>query len=245
MLIVDDLKMNFCEGNRNVEALKGVGFSVHDSEFVAIMGPSGCGKSTLLHLIAGLAKPEAGSIVLNGINQKDMTNNQRAVFRRDHIGYIFQNLNLLPSLTVEENIILSNLLGGKSQCDLVEILELLNILDLRNERSVNLSGGEKQRVAIARSLFVNPSIVLADEPTGSLDYENGQNFCRVLKESQRKTKSSVLLVTHEPVVAQWADRVLIMKDGLIVSEIEKKDFDSEAELFARYQEALEEKTGAA
>jgi len=204
-----------------VSVLRGVDFALAKGEFAAVMGPSGSGKSTLLHLMAGLLVPDSGDVRVDGQRLSSMDDDARTVFRRRHIGVIFQDYNLIPTLTAEENIILPRVLD-KASVDRSHLDDILNRFDLtlrRDHYPHQLSGGERQRVAIARALVVRPSIILADEPTGNLDILSGQKFCDVLSQIHAAYDASILLVSHDPVVASRAARVAILLDGKIHSQL--------------------------
>ena len=222
MLAACGLGRCFISGQTRVEALRAVSLEMREGEFLAIMGPSGCGKSTLLNLLGGLDRPDAGTVVIGDVDLYAMNEKRRTLFRRSNIGLIFQSFNLIANLTVRENVLLPLLLSGdaagaQGECDM--LLARLGLAGREGFRPQKLSGGEQQRVAIARALLANPALILADEPTGSLDYENGQHLCALLSELCRERGRTVLMVTHEPAVAAWAGRVLVMKDGAIVGEI--------------------------
>jgi putative ABC transport system ATP-binding protein len=200
-----------------VAILKGISFVLERGEFVTIMGPSGSGKSTLLHLLAGLDQPSAGSVELGGLNFSDSSEEERAAMRREKIGFIFQFFNLLPDLSVRENIILPFLIAGerpeRHEERITDLLELLGIEGLQDRLPARLSGGEMQRVSIARALVVQPPILLADEPTGNLSSKAGEEIIDLLRRVREKYDSSVLLVTHNPRDAAAGDRVLFLNDG--------------------------------
>ena len=199
-----------------VKALDGVDLSVAQGEFVAIVGASGSGKTTLLNMMGGLDAPTEGEVIVDGVN----LGGQRAVFRRKKVGFIFQNNNLVPTLTVEENILFPLDLDGSAP-DFKFLEEMTELLGLRDKLQVYpgaLSGGQQQRAASARALMAKPAIILADEPTGNLDSQNGQNVAGLLKMTAQLTHRTLVLVTHNLELAQLADRVVQMKDGRIVSQ---------------------------
>jgi len=212
-----------------VDVLRGVDFALARGEFAAIMGPSGSGKSTLLHLAAGLLLPDGGEIRVNGTPLPGMDDDARTVFRRRNIGLVFQDFNLIPTLTAEENILLPLLLD-KAAVDRGHIAGLLGRFDLAPRRGHyphQLSGGERQRVAIARALAMRPGLLLADEPTGNLDILSGQKFCNTLAEINAAYGTSILLVSHDPVVASRASRAAILVDGKIRGGIAPRGDPSE------------------
>ena len=205
-----------------VSVLRGIDFTLEQGQFCAVMGPSGSGKSTLLHLMAGLLLPDSGEIRVEGQPLSAMDDDARTVFRRRHIGVIFQDFNLIPTLTAEENILLPLLLD-KAPVDRAHLDGLLARFDLAPRRAHyphQLSGGERQRVAIARALDVRPGLILADEPTGNLDILSGQKFCEVLAQIHAAYGASILLVSHDPVVASRAPRVALLLDGKIHSQFD-------------------------
>jgi putative ABC transport system ATP-binding protein len=241
-LCVENVKKVFYQGTTPVEALKNVSQTIEQGDFVAVMGASGSGKSTLLHVIAGLTRPEAGSVFVDGENLAMMTDYELTLFRRRRIGLVFQSFNLIPTLSAEENILLPLLADGRADAArerLDELLQRLALADRRYHRPDALSGGEQQRVAIARALITDPSIVLADEPTGSLDSVSGQILCKILREICRTQGRTIVVVTHEPSVAVWAKRVVVLKDGAILSQFPTAEFHDAHSLAARYQEIVD------
>jgi putative ABC transport system ATP-binding protein len=218
-------------GNHSVDALAGVDFLVEQGEFVAIMGPSGSGKSTLLHLIGGLDQATEGEVTIAGQPLSLLKDTQITLLRRRHVGFVFQFFNLLPTLTAEENITLPLLIDGKNprkyQERLEALLDLIGLTDRRSHKPEQLSGGEQQRVALARALITEPAIVLADEPTGNLDSKTGTTIMELLRRSCRELGQTVIVVTHDPRAASYADRVVFLRDGQIATEIR---FDGGASL---------------
>lgn len=221
-LVASTLSKNFRQGASLIHALAGVSLTVQRGEFTAVMGASGSGKSTLLHVMAGLTRPDAGRVFINGQDLALLSDAELTRFRRTHIGLVFQAFNLIPTLTAEENILLP-LLAGHRQREaagrLEPLLESLGIAGRRRHRPDSLSGGEQQRVAIARALITEPTILLADEPTGSLDSVTGQGLCRLLRDLCNRQHSTIVVVTHEPAVAAWADRIVILRDGQLVEQL--------------------------
>ena len=208
------------KGNNAVHALKDVSFSVDKGEYVAIVGESGSGKSTLLNIIGALDTPTEGKVIINNKDLFSMKDSELTVFRRRNIGFIFQGFNLIPELTVEQNIIFPVLLDYKKP-DRKYLDELLNILGLqerRNHLPSELSGGQQQRVAIGRALITKPSLILADEPTGNLDSKNSSEVISLLKESSQKYEQTIIMITHSRSIAQAADRVLRVSDGILVDQ---------------------------
>ena len=201
-----------------VKAIDGVDFAVEPGEFVSIVGSSGSGKSTLLHLLGGLDRPTDGTVEINGKLIYSMKDDELTVFRRRNIGFVFQNYNLIPVLNVEENILLPiQLDGSKPDMAFIDrVIDTLGIAEKRNAMPNQLSGGQQQRVAIARAIASKPAIVLADEPTGNLDSKNGMDVMRLLKVSGENFGQTIVLITHNPEVAQMADRSIRIEDGRIV-----------------------------
>ena len=204
-------------GETAVQALKDVSFSVPKGEFVAVVGESGSGKSTLLNLLGGLDTPTSGKVLLDGRDLFAMKERERTIFRRRNIGFVFQAFNLIPELTVEQNILFPVLLDYQKP-DTAYLEELLDVLDLRKRRSHlpgQLSGGQQQRVAIGRALITRPALILADEPTGNLDTRNSGEVIALLKEASRKYAQTIVMITHSRSIAQTADRVLQVSDGCL------------------------------
>jgi putative ABC transport system ATP-binding protein len=239
---VDQLSKSFGVGHSEVHALRGVSFSVRRGEHLAIIGPSGSGKSTLLHLVAGLTSPTRGKVFVAGCDLAGMGDRELTLFRRTHVGMGFQAFNLIPTLTVEDNLRLPMLLDGARRVEqgkVDELMEALGIADRRRHRPDQLSGGEQQRVAIGRAMVTDPTVVLADEPSGNLDTANSRRLCELMHRLCAQQQRTVVTVTHDPAVAHWADRVLVLKDGQVASTLTTADFRSPLELSAKFQEILE------
>jgi putative ABC transport system ATP-binding protein len=217
-----DLKKTYRVGKVDVEALRGVSVRIDAGEFVAIMGPSGSGKSTLMHLLAAMTRPTSGKVFIEGKDTSNMNDAARTEVRRKKLGFVFQRFNLLPALTARQNIQVARMIYGEaptpeSEAHLAEILSLLQIQEKLDRKPVELSGGEQQRVAIARALANSPAILLADEPTGALDTKNSEIVLRMFQELNKRLKQTILLVTHNPELATYTNRLIEMRDGLVVT----------------------------
>lgn len=217
LLKVNNLCKTYGSGETAVRALKKVSFSVPKGEYVAIVGESGSGKSTLLNMIGALDTPTSGKVTIGGRDIFSMNDRKLTIFRRRNIGFIFQAFNLIPELTVEQNIIFPVLLDYQKP-DKKYLEELLTVLNLRERRShlpSQLSGGQQQRVAIGRALITRPALILADEPTGNLDTQNSSEVIALLKEASKKYEQTIIMITHNRSIAQTADRVLQVSDGVL------------------------------
>jgi putative ABC transport system ATP-binding protein len=216
------------EGGAAVRALDDVSVSLQAARFTAIMGPSGSGKSTLLHVLAGLDRPSSGEIYLGDTEITSLSDRKLTLLRRDQIGFIFQSFNLLPTLTAAENIALPMRIAGRKPDPLWvrSIVETVGIADRLGHRPSELSGGQQQRVAAARALASRPQVVFADEPTGALDSRSGAELLGFLKGAVRDLGQTVVMVTHDPVAASYADRVLFLADGSIVDEMSDPTADA-------------------
>ena len=240
-LRVSNLKKKYRQGATTVTALDDVTLDVSQGEFVAIMGASGSGKSTLLHLMAGLTSPDAGTVAIDGNDLFKMSDYRMTLFRRKNVGLVFQAYNLIPSLSAEDNITLPILLESGNHTDRGELERLLDDLELtarRRHRPDALSGGEQQRVAIARALIQQPSVILADEPTGNLDSVAGRHICEILRRLCDVQQRTIVMVTHEPSVAIWTSRVVILKDGRIIDDFSTEPFETANDLADHYQRSL-------
>ena len=217
LLEVNNICKTYGSGETAVHALKKVSFSVPKGEYVAIVGESGSGKSTLLNMIGALDTPTSGKVVIGGKEIFSMNDNRLTVFRRRNIGFIFQAFNLIPEPTVEQNIIFPVLLDYQKpdRKYLEELLTVLNLKERRNHLPSQLSGGQQQRVAIGRALITRPSLILADEPTGNLDTQNSSEVIALLKEASRKYEQTIIMITHNRSIAQSADRILQVSDGVL------------------------------
>lgn len=217
LLEVNNICKTYGSGETAVHALKEVSFSVTKGEYVAIVGESGSGKSTLLNMIGALDTPTSGKVKIGGKDIFSMDDRRLTVFRRRNIGFIFQSFNLIPELTVEQNIIFPVLLDYQKPDKkyLEELLTVLNLQERRNHLPNQLSGGQQQRVAIGRALITRPSLILADEPTGNLDTQNSSEVIALLKEASGKYEQTIIIITHNRSIAQSADRVLQVSDGIL------------------------------
>lgn len=214
---VESLSKTYGKGETVVQALKDVSFSVPKGEFTAIVGESGSGKTTLLNMLGALDRPQSGKVRIDGRDIFSMSEKELTVFRRRNIGFIFQAFNLIPELTVEQNIIFPVLLDYQKpdKKHLEELLEILDLKERRHHLPSQLSGGQQQRVAIGRALMTRPSLILADEPTGNLDSANSQQVIALLKEASRKYEQTILMITHNRSIAHATDRVLQVRDGVL------------------------------
>ncbi len=217
LLEVNNICKTYGSGEAAVQALKNVSFSVPKGEYVAIVGESGSGKSTLLNMIGALDMPTSGKVLIDGKDTFAMKERALTVFRRRNIGFIFQAFNLIPELTVEQNIIFPMLLDYQKPDSkyLEELLAVLNLKERRKHLPSQLSGGQQQRVAIGRALMTRPSLILADEPTGNLDTQNSSEVIALLKEASKKYEQTIIMITHNRTIAQTADRVLSVTDGVL------------------------------
>ncbi len=217
LLEVSNLSKTYGTGETAVHALKGATFSVPKGEFVAVVGESGSGKSTLLNMIGALDTPTSGKVFIDGKDIFSMKDRNQTVFRRRNIGFVFQSFNLIPELTVEQNIVFPLLLDYQkpNQAYLEELLGVLNLTARRNHLPSQLSGGQQQRVAIGRALITRPALILADEPTGNLDTQNTSEVVALLKEASRKYEQTIIIITHSKSIAQTADRILQVSDGVL------------------------------
>lgn len=214
-LVLDGVAKSFERGNQTVRAVTGFDLEVHPGQMVALTGPSGAGKSTVLHLAAGLLRPDRGRVVLSGQDLARLSDRQAAAVRRRHVGFVFQFFHLLPTLTVLENAALPLLLDNRPDAlaRATELLDAVGLSRLRSALPSQLAGGELQRVAVVRAMVAGPAVVLADEPTGSLDSASGRAVLDLLTDRARRSQSALLVATHDPAVAERADSVLTMHDG--------------------------------
>ena len=215
IVTVRQLKKYFGKGEAQVKALDGIDLSIEKGRFTAIIGASGSGKTTLLNMIGGLDTPDEGEIIVDGVNLSGLEEKELAVFRRGKVGFVYQNFNLVPTLTVKENILFPLSLAGSTpdQCFFADVMRQLRLENRLNAYPHELSGGGQQRAAIARALIARPAILLADEPTGNLDVKSGQNVLGLLKLSVETYHQTLIMITHNLEIAQMADRVLRIEDG--------------------------------
>ncbi len=217
---VKNVSQIYSVGNEPVNALTNISFAIEKGEFIAVTGPSGCGKSTLLHMIGGLSKPSSGQILNCGVSLYEKRNSEISLFRRREVGIVYQFYNLVPELTARENLLLPALMDGKS-VDQREVKKILTILGMENKANFypgQLSGGQQQKIAIGRALINHPKLLLADEPTGNLDSAKRDELLQLLRYMNEQEEMTILVVTHDSVVAQKANRVLHMMDGKIVND---------------------------
>jgi putative ABC transport system ATP-binding protein len=220
IIATEDLKKVYRLGKVDTPALRGVTLQIQDGEFAAIVGPSGCGKSTLLYLLGGLTSPTSGRIFVDGNEYSSMSDAERTRFRRHKVGFVFQRFNLLPTLTARENIALAQAIHdhGYDPHRFQSVTEMLGIGKKLDHRPFALSGGEQQRVAIARAVVCEPKILLADEPTGNLDTGNSQLVLNMLRTLNRSLHQTILMITHNPEAAAISDRIIHMRDGLVIED---------------------------
>ncbi len=222
-LRVENLSKIYDSSAGRVVALDNVSFAIKKGEFVSVVGPSGSGKSTVLNMVGALDRPTSGKIYIDGIDIFSLNDSEIATMRNTRIGFIFQSFNLINRTTVHKNVRLPGMIAGMSNDDVnsrtMKILEALGIADKRDQKPVNLSGGQQQRVAIARSLINNPTIILADEPTGNLDTKTGDDVFDMLKMLSHKFKRTIVMVTHNPELAESTDRSILLRDGRIEKDV--------------------------
>ena len=216
-LEICQIKKSFGAGDSRVEVLKGIQLSVEKGEFCVLLGPSGSGKSTLLNIIGGIDRADEGDIFINGERMAAMKEKQLTRYRRRHLGYIFQMYNLIPNLTVRENIEVGAYLS-ENPLNVDELLHVLGLYDHRSKLPNHLSGGQQQRTAIGRAIVKNPDILLCDEPTGALDYQTSKEILKLIETVNRKYGNTVIMVTHNDAIKDMADRVVRMRDGVIRSD---------------------------
>jgi putative ABC transport system ATP-binding protein len=235
VVVATDLYRRYGEGDTAVEALAGVSTGFDRDRFTAIMGPSGSGKSTLMHILAGLDKPTSGTVELDGVEITGLDDGELTELRRDKLGFVFQFFNLLPVLTAEENLVLPLSIAGRKpdRAWVDQLLGTVGLEDRRTHRPAELSGGQQQRVAVARALVSKPAVVFADEPTGNLDSKASAGVMRLLRQAVDDFGQTVVMVTHDPVAAAHADRLITLQDGKIVSDAAPGSADDVIELQKR------------
>lgn len=225
-LEINGIRKSFGAGDSRVNVLKGLNLEIEKGEFCVLLGPSGSGKSTLLNIIGGIDAADEGSIVIDGEQLEDMTEKKLSMYRRKHLGYIFQMYNLIPNLTVRENIEVGAYLSDRP-LDVEELMRTLEIYDHRNKLPNQISGGQQQRTAIGRAIVKNPDILLCDEPTGALDYRTSKEILKLIETVNRKYGNTIIMVTHNDAIKDMADRVVKLRDGMI-----RKNYRNERKLSA-------------
>lgn len=213
-LAMKDIKKSFGEGESKVEVLKGIDLEIQKGEICVLLGPSGSGKSTLLNIIGGIDSADSGTISINGEKMADMSEKKLTLYRRKHLGYIFQMYNLIPNLNIKENVEVGAYLSEKP-LDVDEILKTLGLYEHRHKLPNQLSGGQQQRASIGRAIVKNPDILLCDEPTGALDYKTSKEILKLIEEINQKYGTTILMVTHNDAIKNMADRVVALRDGMI------------------------------
>ena len=213
-LTLQQIKKSFGQGESKVEVLKGIDLAVEQGEFCVLLGPSGSGKSTLLNIIGGIDRADDGEIVIHGEQMADMKEKRLTIYRRKHLGYVFQMYNLIPNLNVKENIEVGAYLSDKA-LDIDELLYTLGLYEHRYKLPNQLSGGQQQRTAIGRAIVKNPDILLCDEPTGALDYNTSKEILRLIEQVNQKYGNTIIMVTHNDAIKNMADRVVKLRDGQI------------------------------
>lgn len=225
-LEIKGLRKSFGVGDSRVDVLKSLNLEIEKGEFCVLLGPSGSGKSTLLNIIGGIDVADEGSIIIEGEQLEDMTEKKLSLYRRKHLGYIFQMYNLIPNLTVRENIEVGAYLSDRS-LDVDELMRTLEIYEHRNKLPNQISGGQQQRTAIGRAIVKNPDILLCDEPTGALDYRTSKEILKLIETVNRKYGNTIIMVTHNDAIKDMADRVVKLRDGMI-----RKNYRNEHKLTA-------------
>lgn len=213
-LVIKDLKKSFGTGEARQEVLRGMNFSVKKGEFCVLLGPSGSGKSTLLNIIGGIDTPDAGFVSINGDKLKDMDEKQLTIYRRKHLGYVFQMYNLIPNLNVKENIEVGAYLSD-NPLNVEEVLTILGLQEHKYKYPNQLSGGQQQRVSIGRAVVKNPDILMCDEPTGALDYKTSKEILSLIEECNKKYGNTVIMVTHNEAIKNMSDHIIKLRDGVV------------------------------
>lgn len=225
-LEIKGIKKSFGSGDSRVDVLKGLNLEIDKGEFCVLLGPSGSGKSTLLNIIGGIDGADEGSILIDGEQLEDMTEKKLSMYRRKHLGYIFQMYNLIPNLTIRENIEVGAYLSDHP-LDVDELMQTLGIYEHRNKLPNQISGGQQQRTAIGRAIVKNPDILLCDEPTGALDYRTSKEILKLIETVNNKYGNTIIMVTHNDAIKDMADRVVKLRDGMI-----RKNYRNEHKLLA-------------
>ncbi len=225
-LEIKNIKKHFGEGESRVEVLKGIDIEIEKGEFCVLLGPSGSGKSTLLNIIGGIDAADEGYISINGEKTADMNEKALTLYRRKHLGYIFQMYNLIPNLNIKENIEVGAYLSD-NPLDVDDLLKTLGLYEHRHKLPNQLSGGQQQRTAIGRAIVKNPDILLCDEPTGALDYNTSKEILKLIEDVNKKYGNTIIMVTHNDAIKQMADRVVKLRDGMI-----RKNYLNETKLTA-------------
>lgn len=225
-LEIKNIKKHFGEGESRVEVLKGIDIEIEKGEFCVLLGPSGSGKSTLLNIIGGIGAADEGYISINGEKTADMNEKALTLYRRKHLGYIFQMYNLIPNLNIKENIEVGAYLSD-NPLDVDDLLKTLGLYEHRHKLPNQLSGGQQQRTAIGRAIVKNPDILLCDEPTGALDYNTSKEILQLIEDVNKKYGNTIIMVTHNDAIKQMADRVVKLRDGMI-----RKNYLNETKLTA-------------
>lgn len=226
---IKELKKHYGEGDSFVQALGGVDMEINKGEVCVLLGPSGSGKSTLLNIIGGIETADSGDITVNGEKVKFMSEKRLTQYRRKHLGYVFQSYNLIPNLTVRENIEVGKYLGNDT-LDVDELMKTLGIFEQKDKLPSQLSGGQQQRTSIGRAIVKNPDILLCDEPTGALDYQTSKEILKLIEEVNQKYSNTVIMVTHNDAIKNMADRVFTLKDGKITDNYQNEIKIAAAEL---------------
>ncbi|MBR1763461.1 MAG: ABC transporter ATP-binding protein [Eubacterium sp.] len=226
---ISEIKKHYGEGDSFVQALGGINLNIEKGEVCVLLGPSGSGKSTLLNIIGGIETADSGDIIINGEKIKFMSEKRLTQYRRKHLGYVFQSYNLIPNLTVRENIEVGKYLGSNT-LDVDELMKTLGIFEQRDKLPSQLSGGQQQRTSIGRAIVKNPDILLCDEPTGALDYNTSKEILKLIEEVNKKYQSTVIMVTHNDAIKNMADRVFTLKDGKIIGNYKNENKIAAADL---------------
>lgn len=228
-LEIRDLKKSYGEKESKVDVLRGLSFDVEKGEMCVLLGPSGCGKSTLLNIIGGIDSSDSGYISINGAKMADMNEKALTEYRRKHLGYVFQMYNLIPNLTIKENIEVGKFLSD-NPLDTDDLLHTLGLYEHRHKLPNQLSGGQQQRASIGRAVIKNPDILLCDEPTGALDYNTSKEILKLIEEVNHKYGNTVIMVTHNDAISNMADRVIKLRDGMVRKNIKNENKLTAAEL---------------